>query len=361
MPKGRRRRRWWTKERVIEGLLRFMRDFKFAPTATEEYQRYQQYTGKRQNGVGNPYPSSATVLGYFASFRAAWNAAGIEVDRGDVPWTPAEEWFISEGAGLLSRVEMADFLGRTPDAVHRRLYDLGIDSRSARGWTVHRAASGMNVGDHVLWQYLERGEIPFLRGCKYTFLDPVDLLVVREVEWSRITPALTQAIRQSLMKRLVAILVGQDWRAASPYRVSVLRTTARRWSPAKQTPPAQPLPFPVGPGSKVRFRQAAALMPELKGRVGKVISIYFSRTKQSAKPFRRGLGPCWIARLEFPRTPQAERKHISIPVALLRVVGGKHEDQETNAAASAAARRGRQSLRAQNTQDARKRVSSKRL
>ncbi|MCI0524316.1 MAG: hypothetical protein L0Y75_03550 [Acidobacteria bacterium] len=125
------RKQWWTWERVLEGLRRFYRDFGFAPTATAEYQTRQQFTGKSNTGVGNPYPSSYGVLKYFSTFREAWTAAGIETDRAWEAWTPEEDWFLAEGAGVFSRKELAEALGRSPNAVHRRLYDLGVHTYKA--------------------------------------------------------------------------------------------------------------------------------------------------------------------------------------------------------------------------------------
>src|SRR5262245_13204029 len=96
---------WWTKARVIEGMLRFYRDHKFAPTSTEEWHRLAKGSGNR-SGVGNPYPSFNVVLKYYPSFRQAWTAAGVEVNRDWEPWTSEEDRFIVEGAGILTRDEL---------------------------------------------------------------------------------------------------------------------------------------------------------------------------------------------------------------------------------------------------------------
>jgi hypothetical protein len=81
------------------------------------------------------------VLRYFATFRAAWAAAGVEVGRSEEAWTALEDWYLREGAGLISRAELARDLRRTPDAVHRRLYDLGLHSYQRWGWTLHRSSA----------------------------------------------------------------------------------------------------------------------------------------------------------------------------------------------------------------------------
>jgi hypothetical protein len=330
MRKGRRRAPYWNRERVIEGLQRFARNFGQTPTATEKYQALQQFTGARQSGVGNPYPSSASVLRHFSSFRQAWAACGIAQNRDWEEWSPEEDWFISEGAGLLSRNEMAAYLGRTPNAVHRRLYDMGIDSRQARGWTMHRAAVATGVPDCVLRGYLLRGDIPYLRGVKCLFFDPAELLVVREINWAAITPELAQAIRQSLMARLVALLSGRAWRASSPYTRQVARVTGKRWSEAKRQQTWQPPPYALAAGEAVRLKRRLPDLPSLERRRARVIGVYFSRNKQAKLPQREGLGPCWVARLEFKRWGELPRVLITLPLYLLckiNLTGGKANEQ----------------------------------
>jgi hypothetical protein len=151
---------------VLDGLRRFYRDFGFAPTATAEYQKSQQFTGASITGVGNPYPSSYGVLKYFGTFREAWTAAGIVVDRAWEAWAPEEDWFLTEGAGVFSRKELAEALNRSANAVHRRLYDLGVHSYKARGWTLHRVMRATQIPDHVVRKYADRGELPYFRGSK---------------------------------------------------------------------------------------------------------------------------------------------------------------------------------------------------
>src|SRR5215207_3146410 len=98
---------WWTRRRVLEGLRHFYRDFGCAPTSTEGYQGRQRFTGGSNAGVGNPYPSSYGVLKHFKSFREAWATAGVKTDRAWEAWSPEEDWFLSEGAGVISRMELA--------------------------------------------------------------------------------------------------------------------------------------------------------------------------------------------------------------------------------------------------------------
>lgn len=178
------RENWWTKARVIEGMRRFYRDHKIAPTSTRHWHELTKGTGESCTGVGNPYPSFYGVLKYFSSFRAAWTAVGVKVNRSDETWMPAEEQFLREGCGILTRKELAEALDRTPEAVHRRLYDLGINTRTARGWTFHRVMRVTGLPDYILRRYANRGELPYFRGCQCMYLDPADLLIVAEIDWS---------------------------------------------------------------------------------------------------------------------------------------------------------------------------------
>lgn len=232
---------WWTRERVIEALRRFYREFKTAPTATDEWQRLTAGTAVSQHGVGNPYPSSYGVLKHFANFRAAWRAAGVKPPR-CVPntseaWTADEDWFLAEAIGILTRVEIAAYLERTPEAVHRRIYDLGLNTRTARGWTAHRLARATGVTQQTIRTYMERGELPYYRGTRLIYLDPADCLVVAEIDWENPPEELERAVRSSLMGRLAKLLAGEDWRAGRLYQPHRTRKTdrPRRKSPTRRT------------------------------------------------------------------------------------------------------------------------------
>jgi hypothetical protein len=197
---------WWTRERVLEGLRRFYRDFKVAPTAMWEYHQLQKFTGQSQNGVGNPYPSFYGVLKHFPSFRDAWRAAGVKMNRREQPWSPEEDQFLAEAAGLLSRKDLAEALDRTPNAVHRRLYDLGLHSYRTQGLSMNRAEEMAGVVKGTLRRYTRSGVLPAVRGSKCIYIDPADLPLVEVIDWSEAPPELREMVRRSLMKRLVTLL-----------------------------------------------------------------------------------------------------------------------------------------------------------
>lgn len=284
-------------------MLRFYRDHKFAPTSTEEWHRLTVGTGKSRSGAGNPYPSFNGVLKYFRSFREAWTAAGIRVNRNWEPWTAEEDRFIAEGAGILTRDELAEALDRTPDAVHRRLYDMGVNTRNARGWTFHRVMRVTGCPDYILRRYANRGELPYFRGTRLLYLDPADLLVVKEIDWSNPPEDLARAVRRSLMDRLVKILQRQDWRAGRLYQPHPANLTGKRHQ-KRNPPPATPKPNTVSAGDWVKLAQKAAKkIPNASGiakRVGLVHTVYWSAYGSQSNR-RRGDrdGGAWVARVEF--------------------------------------------------------------
>lgn len=310
---------WWTRERVVEGLRRFYRDFGFAPTSTEAYQQKQQFTGTSQNGVGNPYPSFYGVLKYFRTFREAWTAAGVKVNRDWEEWTTSEDWFIAEAAGLLTRNEIAAYLDRTPNAVHRRLYDLGINSYEARGWTFYRIMRATQVPDHIIRKYADRGDLPYLRGSKCLYVDPADLLVVKEINWNDPPTELAEAVRRSLMTRLVTLLSGKDWRANRPYQPHPIRTTGKRWGQTRETP-AEPKPVEIDQGDLVKVVGKVLERPKAKRRVGLVQVVYWSANKQKAGTAKPGKVACWMARVEFKRQGKLPRLKYTLPLSVLKKV-----------------------------------------
>lgn len=313
------RKQWWTRQRVLDGLRRFYRDFGFAPISTEAYLNHTQFTGSSNSGVGNPYPSSYGVLKYFSSFREAWAAAGIETDRAYEAWSPEEDWFLTEGAGVFSRKELAEALGRTPNAIHRRLYDLGVHTYKARGWTFHRVMRVAQVPDYIIRRYADRGNLPYFRGSKCIYLDPADLLVVKEIDWSRPPEELAEAVRRSLMTRLVKILSGQDWRAGRPYQPHQKRTTSRRWD--RRAKDSVPKPVEINAGNWVQVTQAVPSRPGIEGRIGYVHVVYWSGNKQKAGSAREAAEPCWLARVEFKRMlgsgHNGKRMNCTLPLTVL--------------------------------------------
>ena len=101
------------------------------------------------------------------------------------------------------------------------------------------------------------------------YADPADLLVVKEIDWEHPPEELAEAVRRSLMARLVAILSGRDWRAGRPYQAHPKRTTGRRWERHAKSSTPKPLDIDAGDWEELRERILARSTmeeTELQGR-----------------------------------------------------------------------------------------------
>jgi hypothetical protein len=258
------------------------------------------------------------VLRYFASFRQAWAAAGIDAGRSAEPWSAIEDWYLREAAGLLPRTELAADLRRSAQAVHRRLYDLGIDSYQRWGWTLHRVERAAQVPRHILQTYLDRGDIPYLRGSKVVYVDPGDLVDVLEIDWDLVAEELAQAALHSWRQRLVTSLTGKDWRVGRVYRAQPINRTDRRWRPRLLCPRARPT-APVA-GQWARVTDGIPGREQCAGRVGLVRLVYWSHNTASHNPARINSEPQWMARIEFNKQRMRGSEPCvtyTVPVALL--------------------------------------------
>lgn len=297
-----KRRKVWTKERVDAALLRFAVEYKIIVTSSEHYAELTAHTRRSTSGARNRYPSFATVLHYYPNFRAAWRALGVKtprcVSQSAEPWTADEDWFLRESIGILSRNEIAAYLERTPDAVHRRLYDLGLNTREARGWSAFRLSRVTGISECVIRTYQDRGELPYFKGTTSNFMDPADFLCIRQIDWDDPPAELAQAVRQSLMERLAKILLRQDWRQGRIYQVYRTRKTNARWG-GKWIAPPPPVPKPMQIGDQVRCTRATGSRQSVAGRVGVVKHIYW--TPNTKYGDRADLGACWMVRVEFKK------------------------------------------------------------
>lgn len=302
---------YWTRERVLAGMRRFHHETGQAPTATHDWQ------AATRGGARSPhlrrYPSFYGVLRYFRTFREAWAAVGVETDRNHLPWTPVEDWYLREGVGILTRNELAADLKRRPLAVKTRLRELGIHTYEAKGWSLNRVERTLQVPSHYLRAYLERGELPYFRGSKCIYVDPADLLVLRMVDWSVPPPSLEQAIRRSLVERLVKVLAGQDWRAGRLYQAQRERKTDRNYQ-WRVVEPGVP-PQHIRAGSRVRCTERVPGKGAAFGREGLVQLVYWRHHGER----------CWMAKVDFPREKgrriHGERVKYTLPISALAPVG----------------------------------------
>ena len=319
-------RTWWTRERVIAGLRRFYRDQGHAPTSTEDWHALTGRHGQHGGGPGSrrPYPSLYAVLRHFETFRQAWSAAGVDVGRRQESWSELEDWYLREAVGLIPRAEIARDLRRTPDAVHRRLYDLGLHSYERWGWTLHHVERVAQIPRHRLQTYIERGDLPFLRGSKCVYVDPADLLVIEEIDWESPPIELERAALRAWRERLLKVLARLDWRAGRPFRAQPLVRTDRRWGPRLVRP--DPKPIVLAAGDRVEVIAPVPRRPYCLGREGRVHLVFWSVTRNWRNSARSSPEPQWMARVEFPsRHPRSRGPRVTytLPLACLRRSGGR--------------------------------------
>lgn len=320
------RRTWWTRARVIAGLQHFYRERGWAPINTHDWHEATRTPGFRGGSTGarRAYPSQYAVLRHFSTFREAWTACGVAVDRGYEEWSELDLWYLREATGILSRTEIARDLGRTPDAVHRRQYDLGLNAREHWGWTLNRLERLTSIQRHVWQRYMDWGDLPYFRGNKCLYVDPGDLTVVEELDCSKLSAELEEAMRRSLRKRLLLVLARQDWRAGriyQPHRMHGLSRIHNRRVRVPQKP--GPRPSGIEKGDPVRVVGNLPARHNLAGRIGLVHFVYwaFART---GTPTRKSTDGAWMGRVEFKSQhgrSKGPRVTYSIPLEFLERVG----------------------------------------
>lgn len=324
--------RWWTRERVVEGLRRFAEDFGETPSDTDAYDRMKAFTGVVRNGSHSragheqKYPSGPAIRMYFPTICDAWRAAGYEVTPEDRPWEPLEEWFIAESVGILPREEVARLLGRSVFAIKAHLYHMGLNSHNRWGWPLNKAQRLLGVSAATLKRYINHGRIAVLNGLRRTFIDPGDLLVVTEYDWSKKShpPELEEAVRKSLMLRLCHLLLRRDWRERRPHQPQPLKAyyAGRMKKPRPPSAPPGPRPTHVETGDWVRFSKRAPAWAAAAQRKGQVKSLQWSPQRRKALDGFPAREPCWMATVEFRRETRADgaelpRLRFNVPAAVL--------------------------------------------
>lgn len=309
-----KRSKYWTKERIRSGLQRFFDDFGQCPLASGLYNNLAANRGLVVNGRASnlgwhhPYPSVNTVLRNYPTFRDAWRDAGFEVDRGTPPWTPDEDWFVLESVGLLPRTEVAELLHRTAAAIKRRLYDLTggrIHASNRWGLTATAAAHLLHISEQVIIRYIRHGIIPHFRGFKCIYINPADLPLITEVDWSSVSAEAEALIRRSLVHRAVRIItLGPEFRSCELYKHTKPDIRPRRYHTDPSEPPEKPNEIGVGDWvrTEARLSNFAA-----EGRIGIVKAVHFS--PQNWKRLDGTRRKCWVARVEFPRLRWSKVHH----------------------------------------------------
>jgi len=213
------RRAWWTRERVLAGLVAYHAATGRASTTSRHWAGLVRSLG----GPGQHprhYPSEYAVLRHFPSFRAAWQAVGVQLDDAHwAPWTASDDSYLVAHLGVQPTTSIAVTLRRGEAAVRTRARKLGLCVGLAHGWPLLRVARTAGISEYVLRGYISRGELAAFKGAKHVYLDPGDLPAVEEIDWPQQPAQLESAVRQSLRQRLVQVLAGHDWRGMRPHRL----------------------------------------------------------------------------------------------------------------------------------------------
>jgi hypothetical protein len=123
---------YWTEERVLEGLKRFITETRgMLPTSDEPYLPIKK--GR------SDLPDTIHIYRYFGSFPRAWKAAGAPDRRlnfTNADWTAEEDDYLLDHAGSMRLVDIAHHLNRSYSAVRVRIGSKGhkITARANQGY-----------------------------------------------------------------------------------------------------------------------------------------------------------------------------------------------------------------------------------
>jgi hypothetical protein len=298
-------RTWWTRERVLHGLRRFYDQTGNAPVTSILWDQVASNRHRRRQSWRRCFPSSYGVLRYFPSFRAAWEAAGVQLtNRRQAPWTSTEDWYVIEAIGVLPTATIALDLGRSESAIYRRIHHLHRRITDAKGWPLQRVVRVTGVSEHSLRGYIRRGELAVFKGAKCVYIDPGDLPVVDEIDWTQPRPDLESAVLSSLRGRLVQVLAARDSRRTRADRAALASNRAS-YERVQHTP-RPPCPCWITPGVRVSVSAPTPAMPQPTVRIGVVERVYWSASYHQNGPAQ------WRAKVVFPR---AYRKALGETVA----------------------------------------------
>lgn len=197
-------REYWTRRRVVERLRAYYRTYGQTVMSYNAWHHLHRYSGQMAQ---RQYPSGYAILRHFRSMRAAWTAAGVVVDRSHEDWSESDDWYLREAIGLLKRTEIAEDLRRSPDAVHRRAYDLGLNARDRHGWSLRRTERALHTSARrLLTLEINTGRLPAIRGTQSCFLQPADLACIEWLNWDKATPEIVREAKRGLIARIVGLL-----------------------------------------------------------------------------------------------------------------------------------------------------------
>jgi len=150
------KKRLWTKERVIAGLVAAAGEIEGPlPCLDASYSRIKK-------GCLD-WPPATRVLEYFGAMSRGWLAVGEPMERvslHNVPWTEEEKAYLLEYAGNHTLKRIAQKLGRSYGAVRGQLRITKIASRHNQGYlSAAELAKEYNCSCHRIRQALAEGKI----------------------------------------------------------------------------------------------------------------------------------------------------------------------------------------------------------
>ena len=170
--------RYWTAERIDEGLRDFARRHK-GPLPTSDHVYNALKAGHMQ------WPTANAVLARHGRMADAWAAIGepkTRYNRGWAPWSQADDDLLLERAGSMTLKLIAPRLGRSWQACRRRLYDLGAGrARDVSGYmSAMQVAAEYQCPVGRVEALIRSGELPAhkVNGGHYWRIDPDDLRAV---------------------------------------------------------------------------------------------------------------------------------------------------------------------------------------
>jgi hypothetical protein len=197
------RRTYWTRQRVLAGLVAFHRATGQTPTTSRNWASLIGRAGHGQRC----FPTAYAVLRHFPNFRAAWTAAGLELaDASWAPWTAEHDGYLLTHLGVQPTIAIAAALGRGEPAVRSRARKLGVRVGTVRGLPILRVARMAGVSEYLLRACIRRGELPAFKGAKHVYIDLADLLAVKEIDWQHAPAEFESAVLRALRQRLMRLL-----------------------------------------------------------------------------------------------------------------------------------------------------------
>lgn len=150
-------KRWWTRERVLDGLKRAAAAID-GPLPCND----AEYAAIKKGHLD--WPVATRVLQFFGGMARGWAAAGAPMSRLDfnnLSWIAEEDLYCLERAGIDTLPQIAAHLGRSRDAVHRHLLNLHITARGNQGFfSAAEFCQEFDVGYDRVCRFLKAATLP---------------------------------------------------------------------------------------------------------------------------------------------------------------------------------------------------------